>query len=171
MCDVRRQAVQMCAVHRATATKGIPAAPGQELGTCVSQTCMLNIFQHIRHISTSWHFLFSPFSSPFSLSFLFLSFVSPSPSRAPPLHSKSFKHPQSSGLLGSSAIVRWRVVTSPCQSEGEQLVEYVRIGKQVPLQFRYRYRKVFWLPSCWKGVAMDRRTFSSALGLASRNSL
>ena len=87
------------------------------------------------------------------------------------LHSKSFKHPQSSGLLGSSAIVRWRVVTSPCQSEGEQLVEYVRIGKQVPLQFRYRYRKVFWLPSCWKGVAMDRRTFSSALGLASRNSL
>ena len=104
-CVMSYDKLYKCAVHRATpSTTGI--APGQELGTCVVQTWMFNIFRHISSYFVIFQRHRTSCSHPFPAHPILL------------VPSKSFEHPQSSGLLGS-AIVTWHVVTSPCQSEGE----------------------------------------------------
>lgn len=101
MCDVIRQAVQMC---------GSPSHPVNDRhSTWPGAWHLRGSNLNVQHIS-SYFVIFqrhrTSCSHPFPAHPILL------------VPSKSFEHPQSSGLLGS-AIVRWHVVTSPCQSEGE----------------------------------------------------
>lgn len=156
MCDVMRQAVQMC---------GSPSHPVNDRhSTWPGAWHLRGSNLNVQHIS-SYFVMFQRHRTSCSHPFPAILLVP----------SKSFEHPQSSGLLGWSAIVRWHVVTSPCQSEGEALVRICQNWQAGSTWFHSSLatgtESSFGCQAAGKVVAMDLRTFSSALDLASGNSL